>query len=196
VARLRLQTALDHEAVQSSEVLAALEALQVLGHRTEKLLQMSRAESGASLARAPVDLVQLAGTVAQEFWQDPHVNERLTLKVPDSEPPVALGDVDSLAIALRNLVENALRYSQGRVVIEVLPPCTLCVHDAGPGVSAERLHTLRQRHVRHDSEHVGYGLGLSIVDTIVEKLGGRLDLASPPSGAATGFEARIMLRPA
>ncbi len=48
--------------------------------------------------------------MAQEFWQDPRVNERLSLKVPDTEPPVALGDVDALAIALRNLVENALRY--------------------------------------------------------------------------------------
>ncbi|SEA18648.1 ATP-binding protein [Variovorax sp. YR216] len=194
-ARLRLQTALEHD-LKREEVVAALEALQVLGHRTEKLLQLSRAESGASLTRARIDLVQLAGTVAQEFWQDPRVNERLKLKVPDSEPPIALGDVDSLAIALRNLVENALRYGKGRVSIEVMSPCTLAVRDFGPGVSPEELHTLQQRHVRHGSNRAGYGLGLSIVNTIVEKLGGQLDLASPPPGAATGFEARIVLRPA
>jgi two-component system OmpR family sensor kinase len=124
------------------------------------------------------------------------VNERLTLKVPDTEPPIALGDVDALAIALRNLVENALRYGRGRVVIEVMLPCTLAVRDFGPGVSLEQLHTLQQRHVRHGSDRAGYGLGLSIVGTIVQKLGGRLDLASPPVGAATGFEARIVLKPA
>jgi two-component system OmpR family sensor kinase len=46
---------------------------------------------------------------------------------------VALGDVDALAIALRNLVENALRYGGGgRVVIEVMAPCTLSVRDFGP----------------------------------------------------------------
>ncbi|MBO9646875.1 MAG: sensor histidine kinase [Variovorax sp.] len=194
-ARLRLQTALEHD-LKREEVAAALEALQVLGHRAEKLLQLSRAESGASLARARVDLVQLAGTVAQEFWQDARVNERLKLKVPDTEPPIALGDVDSLAIALRNLVENALRYGKGRVSIEVMSPCTLAVRDFGPGVSPEELHTLQQRHVRHGSDRAGYGLGLSIVNTIVDKLGGQLDLASPPPGAATGFEARIVLRPA
>ncbi|MBB3175769.1 ATP-binding protein [Variovorax sp. Sphag1AA] len=194
-ARLRLQTALEHD-LKREEVAAALEALQVLGHRAEKLLQLSRAESGASLTRARVDLVQLAGTVAQEFWQDARVNERLKLKVPDTEPPIALGDVDSLAIALRNLVENALRYGKGRVSIEVMSPCTLAVRDFGPGVSPEELHTLQQRHVRHGSDRAGYGLGLSIVNTIVDKLGGRLDLASPPPGAATGFEARIVLRPA
>jgi two-component system OmpR family sensor kinase len=195
-ARLRLQTALEHEDLKRDEVLAALEAIQVLGHRAEKLLQLSRAESGASFTRDRIDLVQLAGTVAQEFWQERQANERLTLKVPDSEPPIALGEVDSLAIALRNLVENALRYSAGRVSIEVLAPCTLCVRDAGPGMSAEQLRTLQQRHVRHSSDRAGYGLGLSIVNTIVEKLGGRLQLVSPPPGAATGLEARIVLQPA
>jgi two-component system, OmpR family, sensor kinase len=143
-ARLRLQTALEHD-LKRDEVLAALEALQVLGQRTEKLLQLSRAESAASLTRERVDLVQLSGTVAQEFWQTPEANERLALKVPDTEPPIALGDVDALAIALRNLVENALRYGRGRVVIEVMAPCTLSVRDAGPGVSLEQLRTLQHR---------------------------------------------------
>lgn len=194
-ARLRLQTALEHD-LKREDVQAAFDALQMLGHRTEKLLQLSRAESGASLTRAPIDLVQLAGTVAQEFWQDPRVNERLSLKVPDSEPPIALGDVDALAIALRNLIENGLRYGRGRVVIEVMAPCTLAVRDFGPGVDAAQLSTLQHRHVRHSSDRAGYGLGLSIVGTIVEKLGAQLELASPPPGAAHGFEARIVLRPA
>jgi two-component system OmpR family sensor kinase len=191
-ARLRLETAFEHE-LRREDVQAALDALQVLSHRTEKLLQLSRAESGASLARVRIDLVQLAGTVAQEFWQQAHANAQLTLKVPDTEAPVALGDVDALAIALRNLVENALRYSGSRVVIEVMAPCTLAVRDLGPGVGAEQLSTLRQRHVRHANDHAGYGLGLSIVATIVEKHGARLELSSPPPGAASGFEARIVL---
>jgi two-component system OmpR family sensor kinase len=195
-ARLRLQTALEHD-LRRDDVQAALDALQMLSHRAEKLLQLSRAESGASLARTRVDLVQLAGTVAQEFWQDREINERLVLKVPDSAAPIALGDVDALAIALRNLVENALHYGgEGRVVLEVAAPCTLVVRDAGPGVNAEQLKTLQQRHVRHGSDRTGYGLGLSIVTTIVEKQNARLELASPPAGAPRGFEARIVLRPA
>ncbi|MFM9925038.1 HAMP domain-containing sensor histidine kinase [Variovorax sp. H27-G14] len=195
-ARLRLQTALEHD-LRRNDVQAALDALRILSHRAEKLLQLSRAESGASLARAPVDLVQLAGTVAQEFWQDADTNERLALKVPDEAAPVALGDVDALAIALRNLVENGLRYGgTGRVVIEVLPPCTLAVRDFGAGVNAEQLLTLQQRHVRHSSDRAGYGLGLSIVGTIVEKHNARLVLTSPPAGAAHGFEARIVLQQA
>jgi two-component system OmpR family sensor kinase len=194
-ARLRLQTALEHD-LRRNDVQAALDALQMLSHRAEKLLQLSRAESGASLARERVDLVQLVGTVAQEFWQDPLVSERLALKVPDVAAPVARGDVDALAIALRNLVENALRYGGGRVVMEVMAPCTLAVRDFGAGVNEEQLRTLRQRHVRHSSDRAGYGLGLSIVGTIVEKHDAKLVLSSPPAGAAQGFEARIVLQAA
>lgn len=199
-ARLRLQTALDHD-LQREDVVAALTALQVLSHRTEKLLQLSRAESGAPLARAPVDLVQLAATVAQEFWQQPRALARLDLLVPQDDEadalPAASGDFDALAIALRNLVENALNYGgSSRVQIEVTDDGVLVVRDFGPGVSQDQLHTLQLRHVRHSAERTGYGLGMSIISTIVEKHGAKLRLTSPPAGAPSGFEARITLSPA
>ncbi|MET0543917.1 MAG: HAMP domain-containing sensor histidine kinase [Variovorax sp.] len=196
-ARLRLQTALDHD-LRRDDIEAALAALQMLSHRAEKLLQLSRAESGASLARGTVDLVRLAATVAQEFWQDAHAADKLDLQVPDGDvSPSTMGDFDALAIALRNLVENALHYAgSGRVQIEVTADCQLVVRDFGRGVTDVELRTLQLRHVRHSAERTGYGLGLSIVSTIVAKHDARLELASPPKGATTGFEARIVLRPA
>ena len=196
-ARLRLQTALDH-GLRRSDVEAALTALQSLSHRAEKLLQLSRAESGASLARAEVDLVQLAATVAQEFWQEPRALGRLDLNVPEAgASPRTLGDFDALAIALRNLIENALHYAgASRVQLEVTAAGELVVRDFGPGVNYVELRTLQLRHVRHSSERTGYGLGLSIVSTIVAKHDARLVLNSPPAGAASGFEARIVLPPA
>jgi two-component system OmpR family sensor kinase len=196
-ARLRLQTALDAD-LRREDVAAALEALRMLSHRTERLLQLSRAESGASLTRARVDLTRLAATVAQEFWEDERVLDRLDLRVPErGDAPIALGDFDGLAIALRNLVENALRHAgTDPVEIEVRPGGVLIVRDAGPGVTADELATLRQRHVRHAQERAGYGLGMSIVATIVQKHEARLELASPPPGRSRGFEARIVLRPA
>ena len=57
-ARLRLQTALDH-GLNRSDVEAALESLQTLSHRTEKLLQLSRAESSAPFTHENVDLATL-----------------------------------------------------------------------------------------------------------------------------------------
>lgn len=191
--RLRLQTALD-EGLARQDVQAALDALGVLSHRTEKLLQLSRAESAAALGQSRVDLVQLAATVAQEFWQNTAVQQQLDLSVPETEVQPVRGDVDTLAIALRNLVENALRYAAGaRVEIEVVAPSTLVVRDRGPGVDAVRLATLQQRHVRHANDQAGWGLGLSIVGSIVQKHRGQLQLVSPLPGGQPGFEARMVL---
>lgn len=198
-ARVRLQTALDH-GLPRGEVEAALSALQLLGQRTEKLLQLSRAESSMPFTRDRVDLVLLATTVAQEFWQEERAVDRLDLVGPDEvgdSSPVALGDFDALAIAVRNLVENALRYApEGPVELIVGPGCRIAVRDHGPGVPAQDLQTLQQRHVRHSTQRVGYGLGLSIVSTIAQKHGAALVLASPPAGQAQGFEACLTLQAA
>jgi two-component system OmpR family sensor kinase len=194
--RLRLQTALDRDLART-DVQAALDALATFGHRADKLLQLSRAESSDAFARQSVDLVQIAATVAEEFWSSEAARRRLDLEIAETGVVAARGDVDSLAIALRNLVENALRYGgDARVAIEVVAPCVLVVRDDGPGVPASTLETLRHRHVRHSRDAVGYGLGLSIVGTIVDKHDGRLELSSPPPGRPRGFEARITLRPA
>ncbi|MEP7301701.1 MAG: ATP-binding protein [Caldimonas sp.] len=194
--RLRLQTALD-QGLSRADVQAALDALATFGQRADKLLQLSRAESSGAFARRPVDLVQLAATVAEEFWACEPTRRRLDLKIAEGDFLAAHGDVDSLAIALRNLVENALRYSgPARVEIEVVAPCSLVVRDAGPGVATATLETLRHRHVRHSADGTGYGLGLSIVGTIVEKHEATLVLSSPPPGRLHGFEARLDLRPA
>jgi len=194
--RLRLQSALDQD-LSRAEVQAALDALATFGHRADKLLQLSRAESSAAFARQSVDLLQLAATLAEEFWSSEPARRRLDLQIAESGVLPARGDVDSLAIALRNLVENALRYSgDAGVTIEVLAPCVLVVRDAGPGVPASTLETLRHRHVRQTGDAAGYGLGLSIVGTIVDKHDGRLELSSPPPGHDHGFEARLTLHPA
>ncbi len=205
VARVRLQTALDH-GLARSEVEAALTALQTLSHRTEKLLQLSRAESSAPLAREPVDLVQLATTVAEEFWQEARAVDRLDLHLPDSATnPVVLGDFDALAIALRNLVENALQHGgTGAVELRVGPGCCLSVGDDGLGVPLVALEHLKVRHVRHGAQpsanqvaaRPGYGLGLSIVTTIAQKHDAQWLMESPPPGKPHGLLTTLVLPPA
>lgn len=196
--RLRLQTVLDRtqDAGTREEIRTAVESLDQLRRRTEKLLQLSRAEAGAALAREPVELGHLAAAVAQDFWADPAVLARLRLELPD-EDVMALGDFDSLAIALRNLIENAVRHAgSASIVISVEQPATVRVRDDGPGVSAENLHLLQHRHVRQSHESSGYGLGMSIVSTIVQRHEGEVQLASPPAGHAHGLEVVLLLRPA
>jgi two-component system, OmpR family, sensor kinase len=116
------------------------------------------------------------------------------LQLPESDAVVAWGDFDTVALALRNLIENALRYSEGAdVTLEVRLPSKLIVRDFGPGVAQPLLNTIAQRHVRQSSSTAGYGLGLSIVSTIVEKHEGTIKFFSPPVGYQRGFEACIDL---
>ena len=197
--RLRLQTALDERDPHAvrEHVARALDSLDQLSRRAEKLLQMSRAESGSALTREPVNLGAVSSAVAQEFWSDTRFADRVDLDLPEDRDVLALGDFDSLAIALRNLVENALRYGgPGKVQISVLPPATIRVRDAGPGVPAGRMEELRQRHNTGSRLSPGYGLGLSIVSVIAQRHEGELDLCSPVPGLACGFEVSLVLRPA
>ena len=197
--RLRLQGVLGHDLSDTSrhELLQAQDALERLSRRTEKLLQLSRAESGAALAHSVVNLGAVAAAVAQDFWSDPSLLERLWLEVPADTDVLVLGDFDALAIAVRNLVENAVRYAPGaRIDIRVQAPATLCVRDQGPGVSADQRQTLTHRHVRHARNTAGFGLGMSIVHSIAERHQAQLELSSPPAGWPTGLQACLRLRPA
>ena len=106
----------------------------------------------------------------------------------------AWGDIDSLAIVLRNLIDNALRHSDGMVVVQVLaaPHAALVVRDSGAGLSAAQIALIQQRHARMDRQHVGYGLGMSIVKTIADKHGAQLVLLSPPAGMPHGLEVQFI----
>lgn len=217
--RLRLKTALDRATtapdaagasagtatVPAAELSAALQALESLSHRTERLLQLSRAEGGDAAHFAPVNLAQLAGEVAQAFWQQPQARKRLDLLPLDGdgagpEQLTVWGDIDSLAIVLRNLVDNALHHTAGTVELEVRPGLRphVVVRDEGPGLSAAQLALIQRRHVRLGGQHVGYGLGMSIVRTIAQKHGAELRFESPPPGRAHGLEVRLVFaaRPA
>ena len=200
--RLNLQTALVHVPTGAAytDIQGALQSLDRLSRRCEKLLQLSRAGSGAALAQDRVNLAQVAAAVAQEFWADAALLQRLQLVLPEDDDVWVRGDFDALAIALRNLVENAVRYApQGPIVLEVALPATCSVRDSGPGLTTEQLGLLQQRHYRegHTASALytpGYGLGLSIVTTIVARQGGTCTLHSPPPGHGTGLQVDLHLR--
>jgi two-component system, OmpR family, sensor kinase len=169
--------------------------LDTLAKRAEKLLQLSRAEAGASLTQERVDLGLLVCAVVDEFAHSAQAADRIKLSMPAGEVLTPLGDFDSLAIAMRNLIENSLKYApDSDVFVQLSGPAIFRVRDTGPGVSGQDMQRLRQRHVRLSSNEAGYGLGLSIVRTIIEKQGGELKLYSPPLGHAQGFEAILVLK--
>jgi two-component system OmpR family sensor kinase len=161
-----------------------------------KLLQLSRAHSGVARVSAPIDLRQLALFVMEEFGS--RVQEgRLTLESPEGLPVVmAMGDIDALGIALRNLIENALEHagSQASVRVRITTLPSVDVIDDGMGVVPSELDKLKQPFQRGSSSAPGHGIGLAIVSAIADQMHGSLELISPYQDGR-GLLARIRLRP-
>lgn len=86
--------------------------------------------------------------------------------------------------AVENLIDNALRYGLRATVVlgEDGDGATVCVQDEGPGIAPDLLERLRQPFERgegsRNSQTGGHGLGLSIVDAIVQSHGGVLELGA------------------
>lgn len=117
--------------------------------------------------------------------------------VSPSQTGSALVDRGRLRQVLLNLIGNALKYGgpAGVVHVEVLtqgPWCQIRVSDIGPGISpadAERIFQPFQRLAGTSSE-VGTGLGLPLTRSLVESMGGTLELEGRP-GAGSCFRVRL-----
>jgi two-component system OmpR family sensor kinase len=174
---------------------ALVRSLDRLSNTATKLLQLSRVESGIGLAREPVDLCQLATLVLDEFRHHAHAMDRLAVQLPD-QPVIVQGDVDALAIAIRNLIENALKHApQAQVELRVEAPGRVVVSDDGPGVPTHTLSTLSQPYLRGSTRTEGTGLGLAIVARIAQQQHASLVLQSPWPGESYGFRATLTIAP-
>lgn len=177
-----------------------------LNRLVDDLLDLSRLESGRfELHREPVDLAGLIRRTV-DFYAPGAAAKGVAVEalLPESLSPVP-GDDDLLEQALRNLVDNAVKYtpSGGRVEVtaeevayidrrEVI----LRVTDTGPGIPKEHLPRLFERFYRVDRarsrELGGTGLGLAIVRHIVERHGGRVWVESEP-GEGAAFSVALPL---
>jgi signal transduction histidine kinase len=104
---------------------------------------------------------------------------------PWSLPPVQ-GDRELLLLAFRNLVHNALNYSQGMVEVRARQAgdrLQVEVIDTGRGIPEADLPHVREELFRASNVHdvAGSGLGLAMVDRIIARHGGSLDLRSRPA---------------
>ena len=108
------------------------------------------------------------------------------------EPPALSGQPLLLSLLVRNLVDNAIRYTPaGGTVTVTLSQRQLTVEDDGPGVTAEHLERLGERFYRPPGqEQTGSGLGLSIVQRIAGLHGLRVSFANRTEG---GFIATLTL---
>ncbi|MFM2052447.1 MAG: hypothetical protein RL456_484 [Pseudomonadota bacterium] len=158
--------------------LALVRQLARLTHLATRLLQIARIDSGVALRHERLDLRLLARLVVGEFPQSRDA-QRLTLD-EGPEPAWVDGDLDALGIAVRNLIDNALKHGgeQARVQV-VVRPGEVRVVDDGPGAPQADLQALARPFERGITLASGAGLGLAMVQTIARQSGAEMALASP-----------------
>ncbi len=176
---------------QVEEVRAVvLEAAARLAALVEKLLDLSRLQSGAAEQHiGAYSLEEVLGEAIEHVHGDPAL-VKLSL---DDDLPLLEGDSGQLERAFANLVENAVRYSQGKPVSirarVVGNRVRVRIVDQGPGIRAgelERIFLPFYRSPGQSSSHQGSGLGLAIAKGFIEVNGGRISVESLP-GQGTSF---------
>jgi heavy metal sensor kinase len=176
---------------------SAREEVDRMSRTVDDLLMLASADEGRiALAKEPVDLAEIA-RLATGSLRALAARRGVRLEAGGTAVLV-LGDPERLRHAVRNLIENAIKFSPPGSVVEVRTGgsgqvATLAVMDEGPGVAAEHRDRIFERFYRADSARTrgagGSGLGLAIVREVVEAHGGRVGVqAREPAGSVFSLE--------
>ncbi len=190
---LRAQT----DASRQRALTQVIAGVDRMTHLVGQLLTLARVDPASQQAPQALDAAGIVTTVCAELL--PQAQRQGQSLIVDAAPGcVAAVTAAWLQIALRNLVDNALRYAGVGARIEVRlrqsgPDCILAVVDDGPGVAPALRSQLSARFVRGEVEGEGCGLGLSIVARIAALSHARLELGDglPRADGGHGFAATL-----
>ncbi|NBD35970.1 MAG: hypothetical protein GVY30_08215 [Chloroflexi bacterium] len=188
---------------------SAQKQVDLLEELIENILELSRLDAGeAQLEMSKLNLVPLVEQIITEMntlatskdvtlqWQKPSAAKSALVRADDKQ----------MACVVRNLVDNAIKYTpeSGNIKVTIIsenegnkPWAGVRVKDTGIGIPSEAQARIFERFYRVDPSHTvpGTGLGLSIVKEIVTAHGGTITLESE-SGKGSTFEIRLPGLPA
>lgn len=205
--QLLRQTSLEPE--QEKYVELSITSAARLTRLLADILDISRIEAGKmSLFNAPFSVAELVDSVVALFAVPAQEKGlRLRCAIHPGLPPLLVGDEARVRQILFNLVGNALKYTdQGGITLELFArDMDLCrsecmcirVADTGVGIPAHMLsgvfEPFRQVEGSHTRSYEGAGLGLAIVQRLVELMQGEISVQSEP-GAGTAVLVSLPLR--
>jgi|SRR5690606_13917627 len=176
-------------------------------HLIEQVLRAGRTRQ-AFRQRSPIDLREIVREAVELARVRHHLAEdavRYTEHVQDAARTTVLGDPDELKAAVWNLLDNAVKYSNGsvRVEVDLLPVdarrVAVRVRDHGIGISRGELKRIFRRFYRIPEAMAmrvkGSGLGLFIVSTIARRHGGRVSAESDGAGKGSTFTLQLPVAP-
>lgn len=166
------------------------QSLRRLTGLVEKLLQLARADAGIGMAAELHDLGPVIEMVVKDMQRQAMAGRSITL-TRSGGALVRPVNPDALAIALRNLIENALVHGTGGPVTVRVEDDAIVVSNSAKAFDDEELAHMRQRFHRAEDGSPGSGLGLSIVDRLLAQMNASLTLRSADDHGQAIFEAAI-----
>ncbi|XNZ00386.1 sensor histidine kinase [Micrococcus luteus] len=200
-----LAEALDDAAEDEDAVHRFAGRLQIesvrLAALVQDIIELSRLQSKDIVHEGrPVDMEKVVTDAVDRLRLTADARD-ITLKVGGSIPHPVHGDADQLMTAVRNLVDNAVRYSPDHTTVGVGLSAVdglaqVTVTDQGIGISPEEQERVFERFYRVDTARSrqtgGTGLGLSIVKHVIANHGGEVTVWSQPGRGST-FTVRLPL---
>jgi PAS domain S-box-containing protein len=187
----RLKT---HGALHDPKVTHYLQVIekssQKMGHLIDGLLTLSR-YGRRSLEAKQISVRDLVDEAIEIIRSDPHHNTLVEFAIGDL--PTTVGDLTLLQQVFRNLIGNAVKFSRNQpqpyIEIDSLPDQTIRIRDNGVGFQmeyADKLFGAFQR-LHNENEFEGTGIGLAIVQRIIQRHGGSIWAEGYPDQGATFF---------
>lgn len=172
---------------------SCLDEVERLTTLVEELLMLARIDAGQE--RGPAAMVSLSALARDTIERlAPHSRERgIAITLTDELPQAVDVDGAPLGLVLRNIVDNAIKFSPpgGRIDVRlasVAHGTVLTVADQGPGIGEDELPFLFDRFFRGDGARAegidGVGLGLALCQAILRASGGRIEVSNQPQGGA------------
>lgn len=157
-----------------------------------QLLALAEADSKPIDTAGRIDLIALSREVVTDMAPAAIASGRdIALRGGNDRPIAVYGDVRLAEIALRNLIDNAVRHSRSGADIRVAVDETrILVTNTGSNIPEDVRAKIFERFWKQDRRSSGSGLGLSIVDAIMKRLGGNVDVISADGTVTFALEFR------
>jgi len=185
----------DNEADHNKALQKVIESVDRSSHVVAQLLTLSRLGEEERLTDIkPLDLHKL--TTEMMAYLAPHALEKdieIELAPAPSDSTIMGSDI-ALGILIRNIVDNAIRYTPSRgevkvAIIETESQVIFRVTDTGSGIPAELRERVFERFYRIlGTKASGSGLGLAIVNQIAKLHSAEISLSTPPNGNGLQFD--------
>ncbi|HML09007.1 MAG TPA: ATP-binding protein [Xanthobacteraceae bacterium] len=174
------------------------EQTEIMRDQVARQLERARLAARSTVVGAMIDVAPVVTALARTM-EKLHRARDIAIAIDVPEQARFRGEQQDLEEMIGNLVDNACKWAQSRVAIEVVadrfegdgkPRVRIIVDDDGPGLSPAEREQVALRGQRLDESKPGSGLGLSIVVELAGLYGGTLRLATAPIG---GLRAELAL---